>query len=75
MPFQLYCTDQANNIRFFPIVYDDRDDALRCAWQMMGYGVVPREIIGDDGSIVGRRKIADEIQRRRGQLARPPKVY
>ncbi len=83
MAFRLYYTDydisaveyQANKSRFIPIAYNDRDDALRRAWQIVGHRGVPWEIIGDDGSIVGRREIADEIQHRWGQLARPPKVY
>ena len=83
MPFRLYYTDyeisageyQANKSLLMPIVYNDRDDALRRAWQILGVHGVPWEIIGDDGSIVGRREITDEIRHRRGQLAKPPKVY
>jgi hypothetical protein len=83
MGFRLYHTNhvisaaqyQANKSRFRPMVYSDRDDALRCAGQIIGVDGVPWEIIGDDGSVVGRREIADEIVRRRDELARPPKVY
>jgi hypothetical protein len=83
MAFRLYYTDydisaaeyQANKCHLIPFVYSDSDDALRCARQIIGVRGVPWEIIGDDGSVVGRREIADEILRRCDELARPPKVY
>jgi hypothetical protein len=83
MAFQLYCTDydisaaeyQANKSRLIPFVYSDGDDALRRAWQILGLSRVPWEIIGDDGGVIRRHEIPDEIWRRPAELARPPKVY
>jgi hypothetical protein len=83
LAFRLYYTDydisaaeyQVNKPRLMPMVYHDRDDALRRAWQIIGVGGVPWEIIGDDESVRGRQEIVDEIRRCPDKLAKPPKVY
>jgi hypothetical protein len=64
---------QAGKSSFVPMVYDDRDDALRRARQITELGGTPWEIIGDDGTILDRDQIAETL-RLRHDLSGPPKA-
>lgn len=67
---------QARKPAWMAIRYQDRDDALGRAAREIELGAqIPWEIVGDDGSTIGRAEIAEIIHLRRHELRDRPKVY
>ena len=83
MAHKLYYTDydmpidtyRGNKWSYIPFQYNDLDDALRRARQIMSAGGVPWEIECDDGKTIGRIEIMRLLRDRAAELAGPPKVY
>jgi hypothetical protein len=55
--------------------YNERDDALAKALELIRYGRVPWEIEGDDGSVIHRCEIAKLVGELEPVLARRRKLY
>lgn len=63
-----------NKPRFMPFTYNDVDDALRRARQILEKGGIPWEIESSDGTTLDWYQIVETLRRRR-DLSGPPKVY
>jgi hypothetical protein len=65
-----YAAQKATLLRYR---YDELDDALGMALRLLDDGVVPWEIAGDDGLVLGRAEIEATVRRRASELQDRPK--
>ena len=64
---------QAQKATLLKYRYDELDDALGMALRMLNADVVPWEITGDDGLVLGRAEIEETVRRRSPELKDRPK--